>query len=164
MVLTRRPGLAYALVKGSQQPSFEDVRLFTDWILSQEPKIPSEISFSPTLNGQTQWGRDIESGSQVVRYAKLNLQARGRRVELEKLADVVNGLQIMARFRADQTAGAKNSVPKHLTLSPEDVVTELLDRVVRRWYDMVQSENRAALATNPLDLIITHPGVGLPQL
>jgi len=161
-VLTRSSGVAHALVKGSQQPKFEDATLFQAWFPANSPKVPSEISFSPSRSGLAQWGHSIDPDTPPVRYAKLELQARGRQVELEKLADVIKGLQLMARFRADQGAGARNEVPQFLTLSAEDIVTEFLDRVVRRWHNEMQSENEALLAANPLDLVITHPGVGCP--
>lgn len=153
--------MAWALVKGSQRPGFEDVRVFSDWPNGVSPKVPSEISFSPSPSGKAQWGYDIEQpGSQVVRYAKLELQCRSPLLEIQQLADVVKGLRLMARFRVDDEAGARNDVPKYLMLSTEGIVTEFLDRVVRWWFANVHADNAAFLATNPLDLIITHPGVG----
>jgi len=150
--------------RGQTPPKFEEVKVHDDWPRLNSTKVPSLISYSATPSGRTQWGHDLEPGSQVMRWMKLQLQTRGRLTELRQLADMVKGLKLMAKFRADQDAGANNDVPEHLYLSAEDVVGDMLTKIVRKWYESRVGENTVLLTTAPLDLIITHPGVcGIPN-
>jgi hypothetical protein len=146
-------------VRHNQTPKFGDVTVHNEWPRLNSTKVPTTISYSATPNGRTQWGHDLEPGSQVMRWMKLELQSRGRLTELRHLADVVKGLKLMARFRANENAGAEYDVPEHLTFSAQDIITDVLTRIVRRWYEVRVGDNTVLLTTAPLDLIITHPGV-----
>jgi len=144
--------------RGHPFPTVNDIKLQTAWPKQNSTKVPSAISYSPSRSGCSQWGHDIETGSQVMRWTKLELNDGSLGEEIKRLAAVVKGLGLMSEFRSNAAQRVLiNNIPRHLGLDAEDIVTEYLTRVVREWFAFQQAETRSLFGNVPLDLVITHP-------
>jgi hypothetical protein len=140
-------------------PTLEKINLYTTWPKGNTKKVPSVISYSRTLNGNKQWGHDIDLNSEVMRWTKLEFQPQQRLAELERLRDTVKGLSLMAAFQTNMNAGIDNDVPYHLGLGAEDIARDFLQKVTREWFHHMEGISARVLQNAPIDLIITHPGV-----
>jgi hypothetical protein len=147
------------LVGATEGPKLDKLRIYREWPGGESTKVPSAISYSKAKTGKLQWGHDIDVDSQVLRWTKLELQQQTKTVELRQLRDTVRGLRMMAAFRADELAGANQDTPDHLGLDAEDIVTDFLRKVVRKWLEFMQADSAVVLINVPIDLVITHPGV-----
>jgi hypothetical protein len=151
-------GLAWKEIRGDDSvPSLSDLNIFKLWPEKETPKVPSDYSYSETINGKKQWGHDIDDDSLVVQWTKMNIEVRNPEMELKVLGDLVKGLDQMKSFQ--QTGIA---MPQHLARNASDVVRDYLIKVVREWYLWMRSQpgvRQHILTSIPLDLVITHPAV-----
>jgi hypothetical protein len=153
-------GLAWIEIPDNSMPLPSEIKVFQTWPGRETPKVPSDYSYSESATGKNQWGHDIDDNSLVVRWTKLNLEARDPERELEVLGELVKGLDRMRSFQQTQ-----NDMPQHLARNASDVVRDYLTRVVRQWYIWMRSQpgSRQHILRNlPLDLVITHPAVSMP--
>jgi hypothetical protein len=153
---TIKTGLAWMLVNGAGEPKLETLRVFREWPGGESTLVPSAISYSKSKTGKLQWGHDIDGDSQVLRWTKLEFQQQSKLIELRLLRDTVRGLRIMSAFRADELAGAHQETPHYLCLNAEDIVTDFLRKVARKWLEFMQADS-SVLLNFPIDLVITHP-------
>lgn len=155
------PGLAWMADDGLGNPKMENLMLFKQWPRKQTQKVPSEISYSRTLNRRKQWGHDIDNDSLVLRWTKMDLEPREPVKELSILGDLVQGLDKIRDLNAATNSHDVIDLPQHLTRNSADVVRDYLSKVVRAWYiwfkDQPQGQNQ--LDGLPLDVVITHPAV-----
>ncbi|KAK4447403.1 hypothetical protein QBC34DRAFT_467550 [Podospora aff. communis PSN243] len=112
-------------------------KLFEDWPGLSSRKVPSAVSYTGSSDGQQQWGHDIQTGSEVLRWTKLELRQGTRVDELKKLRATV--------------------VPAHLCMDAEDIITDYLKKVTRRWFEHMSAHNASTLRNVPLDVVITNP-------
>lgn len=154
-------GLAWKEVRDRSISPLLELEIFKLWPEKETPKVPSDYSYSETINGKKQWGHDIDDDSLVVQWTKMNIEVRHPERELKVLGDLVKGLDQMKTFQ--QT---RNAMPQHLARSASDVVRDYLIRVVREWYLWMRAQPGARqhiLASIPVDLVITHPAVSFPR-
>jgi len=124
--------------------------------------VPSVISYSPTEQGCTQWGFDIDNGSDVLQWTKLELEPRERLKELDILNDLMQGFGLIRKLHAGESA----ITPDQISKSSEDVVRDYMCYVLSHYHDLMsasdstlQGSGRNVLTEVPLDVVITHPAV-----
>jgi hypothetical protein len=152
-------GLAFVYVKETEaEPAIDHVKLHTQWPKSQSTKVPSAISYSRSPGRRKQWGHDIEPGSEVMRWTKLELEEAEIGDEINRLRDAVKGLRLMTQFTTETRDRVLNhDIPHHLGMDAEYIVTEYLSHVFREWYDVLAAEVRSLFENISIDLVITHP-------
>lgn len=129
------------------------------------PKVPSRYSYSKTsTSGECrQWGYSISDDSNVMQWTKLELEPRAIAQELKVLRDLVQGLDLLKEFRANEDAAINNDIPRYLPKDAGDVVREYLGKIAREWYQYMRAKGRHTLDSVPLDIILTHPAVKSPS-
>ena len=125
-------------------------------------KVPSAISYSKTdaTRRHRQWGYSIDEHSQVVRWTKLELEQCSASKELDILRDLVDGLDLLNELRVDESTSL-DKIPRHIYKDAQEVVKDFLGKVAREWFLYIKGRGRYTLETVPLDIVITHPTVGI---
>lgn len=144
-------------------PALDKIILFRNWPEIDGKKVPSAYSYSPTSNdsGCKQWGYSIDENSKVLRWTKMDLEPRTAGKELKVVRDLLNGLDLMRKLQQDKDAVIRNDVPRYITKRSEDIVQDYLTKVFMEWYKYMRGEGQYTLEQIPLDIIITHPSVGV---
>ncbi|KUJ12158.1 uncharacterized protein LY89DRAFT_688619 [Mollisia scopiformis] len=160
---TSNTELAWAQTDGSAKNSMADLGsdlvVFKFWPGSDNPRVPSAISYSPTNpdTRRSQWGWSIDDDSKVLKWTKLELEPQSTKAELDQLRELTKGLDLLRELRESKNEGLMTDVPQHITKSAEDIVRDFLTKVSRVWYKHMKSQNQFVLEQVPLDLVITHP-------
>jgi hypothetical protein len=96
-------------------------------------------------------------------WTKLDLESRPRQEELNKLAESFKGLRLVAPLLGEGGLTRRRvEVPQHIDKSPEDIVKDYLQRLVQWWkQDQDEKIGLALLQTITVDVVVTHPAVGL---
>src|SRR4051794_1426670 len=96
--------------EGDDRLSSDNLNLFINWPQGETQKVPSAYSYSKTsaANRCRQWGHSIDDNSMVILWTKLNLERRTTVQELGVLRELVKGLELVNKLRANQDAGIKN--------------------------------------------------------
>lgn len=158
--------LSDGLPRNSLSDFGDELTVFKHWPGSDNPRVPSAISYSPTnpARRKAQWGWSIDDDSKVLKWTKLELEPQSTETELLQLKELTKGLDLLRELRENQLAGTMKDVPQHITKSAEDVVRDFLSKVAREWYKYMKSQNEYTLENLELDLVITHPAVSLISL
>ena len=119
-----------------------------------EGKVPSQRSFQKTKNGNVQWGFSIDDDSEVLQWTKLELMPREPAKELVTLKNLLRGSDTYGRSLL-QTA------PRQLTFNAQDVIEDFLGKVVKEWVQFMNRRAARALENIDVDVVMTHPAVGL---
>lgn len=149
-------GVAWALTTG-QAPTLADVNVVNNWGRVIESKVPSLYTYSRTLDDGELWGYDIGDNAYVIRWSKLELEAPSR---LQALKTLKRTIAEARQLDFGQTNVLQGQIPRHLTKSASDVVTDYLIQVagaVRK--DIENKRDARTLLEFPIDLVITHPAV-----
>ncbi|KAK3683332.1 hypothetical protein B0T22DRAFT_245329 [Podospora appendiculata] len=157
-------GIAYLSVSKQKEQDLnalvDDIRVLSRWPTSdsttESPKVPSEISYSPSPKGCLQWGHDIDDGSRVLKWTKLELEEnRDRGAELKTLAETLYGLRLLD---LSESAVIDNNIPRHLAKEPEDIVRDYLEFIAEQTLEEIHDEVGKKVPENiPIDMIVTHP-------
>ncbi|KAK5661328.1 hypothetical protein OQA88_11223 [Cercophora sp. LCS_1] len=135
----------------------EEIRVIQQWPRNTTAnKVPSDISYSPSLvRGCQQWGYDIDDHSRVIKWTKLALEeTQDRTTELKKLASL---LWEMRHVELTEEMYINNNMPRHLSKTPEDIVTDYLDKIAEKAYDEICTIGRNIPQRIPIDMVVTHP-------
>lgn len=117
-----------------------------------QEKVPSQISYSETNKGNTQWGFSIDEHSHVLQWTKLELMPRSPAKELAVLRNLLNGGKLLENLN-----DLEREVPKHLTRSANEVIQDFLSRVVKEWQQYMKANAHEVLSEMPLDIVVTYP-------
>jgi hypothetical protein len=147
-------------VKGTP-PTPSDVQVYHKWPGKggSNPKVPSAYSYSVSADSKRQWGYDVDVNCHALRWTKLELEPMGPKQELDKLEQLVQGLELIQMLHSSDDFALENGVPQHLTKEPEDVVRDFLGEIAREWYGDMLSKSRFLFQNVRVDLVITHPAV-----
>jgi hypothetical protein len=116
-------------------------------------KVPSVYTYSG--NSGTPWGYGIGHDAYQIRFSKLDLPE-------PKLADALMALERTLReaehLNITDDMIQNHQLPRHLTKSPVDVITDYLTEVAKCvWSDIVEGSDEINLSVWPVDFVITHP-------
>jgi hypothetical protein len=141
-----------------------DLTVFRNWPGTNAQKVPSAYSYSRTSVERKcrQWGYSIDDDSQVMRWTKLELEPRTTVKELEVLRELLKGLDLVNKLRANDNAASTNDIPQHISRDAGDIVREYLGKVAKEWYLYIRGQGKYTLDTVPLDIVVTHPAVSFP--
>ena len=131
----------------------------SSWPNGGESSVPSLISFSPSRNGERQWGFDIAEGSTILSWQKLEFLAgcQSREEELKLIAKALTGMRNLnlQDLQTDET-----SVPTYPAGDAVDIVANYLEKVREHVVGEMRDDpdfNRFALSEIPLDIVMTVP-------
>jgi hypothetical protein len=157
------PGLAWMHSDGESTPQFSNLKLFTDWPGKNEPKVPSEVSYSMASGTASDrvyrpWGSTIDPKSKVLRWTKLKLfQDYSPLAELETLEGLIKGLADIKSLysESDETT----DVPRHLSRTSKDIIEFYLSFIAEEWVAYVTNQAQFVLDEVPVDIVVTHPAM-----
>ena len=122
-----------------------------------DPKVPSEIAYSPAEAQNAQWGNDIGDSSFKLVWTKLELEEQGRLEELDVILKALDGMQNLDLNHIKRSMG----MPVYPAKEPVEIVTDYLSLVREHLIqeDMLHSLGQATLDRTPIDLVLTCPTV-----
>ncbi|KAH7012861.1 hypothetical protein EDB80DRAFT_834451 [Ilyonectria destructans] len=151
---TTYSGVAWALTTG-QAPTLADVNVVNNWGRVIESKVPSLYTYSRSADGGELWGYDIGDNAYVIRWSKLELEAPSR---LDALIALKRTIAEAHQLHFGKTNVLQGQIPRHLTKSASDVVTDYLSQVASAVRQDIENKRDArTLLEFPIDLVITHP-------
>ncbi|KAI8635597.1 hypothetical protein F5Y19DRAFT_408383 [Xylariaceae sp. FL1651] len=150
---TTYTGAAWILT--TAEPSkIEDINVVMKWPGGNEPKVPSVFTYS--ANSGEQWGYGIGDNAYVIEWTKMQLERPSRLEALDALWQTLQEAEQLD-FGQRTTAGR---IPRHLTKTPSNVMTDYLTRVAAVVYqDIRNKKDEEVLKKFPIDLVITHPAI-----
>jgi hypothetical protein len=134
------------------------LRLTTKWEKRTAVKVPSKISYSPSLNCK-QWGYDIDHGSDTMQWTKLDLDYKTTVDYLTQLKETVGALGLRDKLYASQEDDAEPVVPTHISLDSAEIMRDYLQRVIAAWQKQYTAALHNLLGEVPIDIVVTHPAV-----
>lgn len=152
-------GIAYQIVPHDQGTA--DVRQSTvvrTWGTKTFHKVPSEISYSATLEQNRQWGFDIDPGAQRMIWTKMELDQSDTIQELKWIKEALIG---MRNLDLDAIRG-ENGLPSYPAKEPVDIVADYLSHLREQLLEELEDEERlgrAVLFSIVTDLVVTVPAV-----
>jgi len=149
-------GVAFAFVEGNEVRGA--IQPVLDWPGRRiEQKVSSEISYSPALGGERQWGYDINENSLKWRWTKLELDQQERPDELRLLLEAVIGMANLDVSKVDQSNGQALAYSK----TPERIVADYLSHVREHLVRKLRVEYPDTFTILAIDLVVTVPAVCL---
>jgi hypothetical protein len=126
--------------------------------MDNDVKIPSVISYSPSQDGEQQWGKSLSPDAVTMINTKLELDVQDNKTdELELILAVLEGTSNLSF----QHVRASKGYPEYTWKNPEEIVTDYLTKVFQyldKRVDRFSPELRAQL---PVDIVLTVPVVSL---
>ena len=152
-------GVAYA-VHDNSYPELSTIRTVTNWgdDMSNEVKVPSVISYSPsTHKREQQFGASLSPDAVTMVNTKLELEVQDTRLdELDLIIQVLAG---MKNLNFEQVKHVQSN-PGYTWKGPEDIVTDYLTKVFEHFEKA--TAYLAEIKTNvPVDIVVTVPVVCL---
>jgi len=138
----------------------EPINVVRNWSQSEiADKVPSAYTYSS--NPGTQWGGDIGPGAVILKWTKMQL-------EPPPLLDALQQLRLSLENATQAEIGPRKIVQRpiagHDLRAPWETMTSYLVEVAKMVrQDIVRVKDELTLSHSPIDLIITHPGVGGPH-
>ena len=147
-------GVAFHPVTGDQDDvNVDEIRILDQWHDVGSLKVPSAISFSPTVR----WGFNVDQGAGALVWTKLELEQQERRDELWIILTALVGMNNLEYSKIVESAG----LPQYPTKDPVDIVAEYLSKVREHLVHTIQNDYSSAyLSTTIVDLVVTVPAVG----
>jgi hypothetical protein len=131
-------------------------RTVRGWPRTTNDKVPSEISYSATLEQSYQWGFNIDSDSQKMIWTKMELDQQGRQQELQWILDALIGMNNLDIHEIRRT----NGLPSYPAKEPVEIVADYLSRVRAELItELNERHGSAVLAIMVIDLVVTVPAV-----
>jgi hypothetical protein len=155
-------GVAFATPQ-SKVAKLEDIRTISDWGLNMTNnyKIPTIYSYSPSTTGQPQWGLNINRDAVTMVNTKLELDVQDNKIdELELLLQVLDGTR---NLNFDQVKSSKGN-PEYTWRDPEMIVKDFLEEVFKVVHKKFEDVGSHVLGQTPIDIVITVPVVSLIPL
>ncbi|KAH8894314.1 hypothetical protein GQ53DRAFT_643950 [Thozetella sp. PMI_491] len=121
------------------------------------PKVPSLFTYS--MNTGQKWGYGVGDNAYVIRWTKLELEQPSR---LDALNALKNMVREASHLRFGQNGGPLTQIPRHLTRTSEDILTDYLTEVancVRKDIESETDDQALAQMQFPMDFVITHPAI-----
>ena len=143
----------------------EDITEFisTNWPKGNSDKVPSEISYSPADNRESQWGYDMSSGALKLVWTKLELDQQERPDELRMILKALRGMKNLDKRYIEES----NGLPSYPSKDSVDIVAEYLSKVREYVIDHPPAKFKEAysayVSTLPIDLVVTVPAVRMRQ-
>ncbi|KAI9764968.1 MAG: hypothetical protein M1840_007890 [Geoglossum simile] len=146
-------GVAFHPVTGDQDHvNVDEIRILDQWHEDLSLKVPSAISFSPTVR----WGFKVDPGASALVWTKLELEQQERRDELWMILTALVGMNDLDYSKIVESAG----LPQYPTKDPVDIVAEYLSKVREYLVHTIQDEySPEYLSTTIVDLVVTVPAV-----
>jgi len=149
--------LAWAPQKDESTPSVDSLQVLTNWPQEEASKVPSIISYSPSLQRCKQWGYSVDDDSTVLRWTKLELKPRSTIKELNVLRELLKGLKLVQELQEEDDL--ENGMPMHVTKNARGVIRDFIGHIGRYWRETMISNGKFVLDEVSLDIVITHPAV-----
>jgi hypothetical protein len=126
-------------------------------------KVPSVISYSrPSEAMEQQWGSNLSANAVSMVHTKLELGIQDVLGELDMTLQVLDGMKNLS-FADMMAANDDHGLPAYSHKTPEEIVTDYLTKVFKRFYEAVEDsveDFTAAFKRNTAtDLIVTVPTV-----
>jgi molecular chaperone DnaK (HSP70) len=120
-----------------------------------DDKVPSVISYSQAKH---EWGGSLSADSVSMVHTKLELGLQSTLGELDMTLQVLDG---MANLNFDEMLMARGShdIPAYSHKSPEEIVTDYLEKVFQYLEQEVEKFGTAARKHTAVDLVVTVPTV-----
>lgn len=150
-------GVAYAVAR-SNVAKLEDIKTISDWgpDMTNHFKIPSVYSYSPSENGQIQWGANIDNNAVTMVNTKLELDVQDNKIEeLELLLQVLDGT---CNLNFEHVKNSKGD-PEYTWRDPEVIVTDYLTQVFKTVQQTFKDAGTLVMGHIPVDIVITVPVV-----
>ncbi|KAI9867895.1 MAG: hypothetical protein M1813_007717 [Trichoglossum hirsutum] len=147
-------GVAFHPVTGERDElNVDEIRLLDQWGDEVSFKVPSVISFSPTIR----WGFDLSKDAGALAWTKLELEQQERPDELRMILSALIGMNDLDYSKIVESDG----LPKYPTKDPVDIVAEYLSKI-REYlvHTLREIYTVEYLLTTAVDLVITVPAVG----
>lgn len=130
----------------------------TSWGARGNPKVPSEIAYSPAEGGDANWGYEIREPAVKMIWTKLQLEEQSRLEELDLIVKALDGMSNLGLRQITESRG----LPSYPAKEPIEIVTEYLSLVCQH---LIEAElNRRygpeLLRRTPINLVVTCPNVG----
>jgi hypothetical protein len=150
-------GVAFATPKGYEIPHLREITLVRDYGPKQtnQPKVPSVISFSPPSElGEGQWGFNLSPNSVSIAHTKLALDVQHVGDELDW---TIQGLDGMKNLRT-QDVIAMGSRPEFTYMAADQIVQFYLEKVFEH---VLENHPRIKTLLDEflVDIVITVPTV-----
>jgi hypothetical protein len=146
-------------VPRSNVAKLEDIQTISSWgaNMTNHFKIPSVLSYSPSKDGQLQWGANINPSAVTMVNTKLELDVQDNKIEeLELLLQVLDGTR---NLKFEYVKNSKGD-PDYTWRDPEVIVTDYLTEVFKVLQQTFQDSGSHVMGHIPVDIVITVPVVG----
>ena len=126
--------------------------------MSNAEKVPSVYSYTKAASGEEQWGNSLSEDAVTMVHTKLELDAQ--QSKLDELDIILHNLDGMHDLRFDHVVKTGGN-PDFTAKKPEIVVLDYMKRVFDRVLKYLGKVPEELLRSLPVDIVITHPVVGL---
>lgn len=152
-------GIAYAIHDNSH-PELSNIRTVTNWgdDMSNEVKIPSVISYSPSTDKREQQvGASLSPDAVAMVNTKLELEVQDTRLdELDLIIQVLAGTKNLNFEQVKRAQG----YPGYTWKEPEDIVTDYLTKLFEH-FEKATVYLEEIKSNVPVDIMVTVPVVYL---
>jgi hypothetical protein len=156
-------GVAYAAHLGDGKIDLSSIHLLDDWGpgMPSQDRIPSVISYSPSLAGELQWGNSLSPDAVVMKNTKLELDVLDNKSdELDLTLQTLDGVKNLD-FEGLISSGG---FPEYTWKPPEHIVTDYLSKVFQVLKDHLDPVWKTRVFGGvaipvPVDVVITVPRV-----
>lgn len=128
--------------------------------MTNEPKIPSVISYSDPNNGERQFGADLSASAITMINTKLELDAQDTKVEeLDLIIHMLDGMKCL-NF---EHIKASKGMPEYTWKTPENIIQDYIARAFDPFWEA--TDYMAEIRTTaPVDIVVTFPVVSSDPL
>lgn len=151
-------GLAYATPSGTKC-KLGEITVLRDWgnSMLNQWKVPSIISYSPPSDAmEQQWGSNLSPNAVAMVHTKLELGLQDVLGELDLTIQVLDGMKNLS-FDDMMTSVDDRGRPAYSHKSPEEIVTDYLTKVFKRFDEAVGEFTDAFRRNTATDLVVTVP-------
>jgi hypothetical protein len=127
--------------------------------MSNADKVPSVYSYTKAPSGEEQWGNDFSDNAVTMVHTKLQLDAQQSKLdELDIILDNLDGMHDLSINHVVKTDGN----PDFTARKPEIIVLDYMSKIFDRVMKYLGKIPEEFIQSLPVDIVITHPVVGLP--
>jgi molecular chaperone DnaK (HSP70) len=140
----------------TDEASLHEVHIVNNWghDMTNDNKIPSVYSYSPTSTAHQQWGTSLSPEAVAMVNTKMELEVQDNKLdELELLLQVLDGTCDLSIENVKRCQGN----PEYTWKQPEEIVTDYMTNVFKYVNGVVEDMGDHLRANIPVDIVITVP-------